>query len=303
MTDTAGEYGLRVDWWIDERADPEKSARAAAVYLRDLYRQFDDWPLALAAYNAGPNRIRRALADSGATTFWELYESAAIPKETRGYVPTFYATLLIASDPAAYGFELAPPVAIDAKRVELEGPVSLAFIAEATGIAEETLRDLNPGLRREIVPPGRAAIRVPTAAAEKLAPLASTLKNDDTHIALCTFTLRGGDTVKRIARAIGTTAETILAMNDLSSSSRVRAGDSLYLPVRSRDLGALLAASENERFYYAVQKGDTLYSIARRHNLTVEELRDLNDLVSHQKLHRGQRLRVTPPRTVTAGGM
>src|SRR6202008_1639899 len=96
MGETAREYGLRVDWWVDERADPEHSTRAAAAYLRDLYRQFNDWPLALAAYNAGPGRIRRAMNATGGTTFWELLENEAVPKETRGYVPTVFATLTIA---------------------------------------------------------------------------------------------------------------------------------------------------------------------------------------------------------------
>ena len=113
MPETAREYGLRVDWWVDERADPERSTRAAAAYLKDLYRQFNDWPLALAAYNAGPGRIRRAMASTGAATFWELLDAGAVPKETRGYVPTFFATLTIASDPATYGFRLGQPLDFD----------------------------------------------------------------------------------------------------------------------------------------------------------------------------------------------
>src|SRR5207248_753290 len=86
MAETAREYGLRVDWWVDERADPERSTRAAAAYLRDLYRQFNDWPLTLAAYNCGPGRVRRTLNEANATSFWQLLEAAALPKETRGNV-------------------------------------------------------------------------------------------------------------------------------------------------------------------------------------------------------------------------
>ena len=97
MPETARDYGLRVDWWVDERADPEKSAHAAAAYLNDLYRDFNDWPLALAAYNAGAGRIHRALESTGAQSFWDLYDDSAVPRETRGYVPTFYATLMIAT--------------------------------------------------------------------------------------------------------------------------------------------------------------------------------------------------------------
>src|ERR1051325_1762000 len=106
MPETAREYGLRVDWWVDERDDPERSTRAAAAYLKDLYRMFDDWSLALAAYNCGPGRVRDSLDANGATTFWELLDASALPKETRGYVPTFFATLLIASDPEPSGFIL-----------------------------------------------------------------------------------------------------------------------------------------------------------------------------------------------------
>src|SRR5712692_5678551 len=125
MPETAREYGLRVDWWVDERADPERSTRAAAAYLKDLYAHFQDWPLALAAYNAGPGRVDRALADNGAHSFWDLLEEAAIPRETRGYVPTFFASLIIASDPATYGFRLGDPVKADIKHIEVDGPLSL----------------------------------------------------------------------------------------------------------------------------------------------------------------------------------
>jgi membrane-bound lytic murein transglycosylase D len=301
MPDTAREYGLRVDWWVDERADPERSTRAAAAYLRDLYRQFNDWSLTLAAYNAGPGRIRRALESNNVSTFWQLSDLGAIPKETRGYVPTFFATLMIASDPSTYGFRLNDPADIDEKRVEVSGPLSLAYLAEAAQIDPALLASLNPALRRGIVPPGRVAIRVPSRAVETIAARAATLKNDDANVAICSFTLRGSDSIARIARAIGTTPETILAMNDVRSADRFHAGDSIYLPVRARELGNLLAHSSE--IYYAVAKGDTFYSIAKKHDLTVDELLELNDLRHTHKLHPGEKLRVTAGRTMTAGGM
>jgi len=303
MPETAREYGLRVDWWVDERADPERSTRAAAKYLKDLHRMFDDWSLALAAYNAGPGRVRRKLEETGATTFWELLEQSALPKETRGYVPTFFATLLIASDPASYGFELGEPVSDETKRVDVRGPVSLTYIAEAMGIDEEELKGLNPGLRRGVVPPGRAAVRVPAKSAESLAARADSLREEDAYIKYCSFTLRDGDSLARIARAIGAKPETILAMNNLDENDRVRKGDSLYLPVRARELGSLLAHSNDSTYYYAVKKGDTLYSIAKKNGLTVAELRELNDLGRNATLKKGQKLRVAAPRTATAGGM
>lgn len=300
MPETARDYGLRVDWWVDERADPERSTRAAAAYLKDLYRQFNDWPLALAAYNAGPGRIRRAMQSSGATTFWELLDDAAVPKETRGYVPTFFATLTIASDPATYGFRLGQPVDFDHKPVEVEGPLSLRYLASVGHVDEALLRELNPSLRQGIVPPGKATVRVPSKAADLVAARSATLKNEDANVAICSYTLREGESLKRLARSLGTDVDTLVAMNNLRSASAIGEGDSIYLPVRARELGALLGHSDA---YYAVKKGDTLYSIARSHSLTVDELLDLNELDSDHMLHPGERLRVTAPRALTAGGM
>ncbi len=300
MSDTAREYGLRVDWWADERADPERSTRAAAQYLKDLYRQFNDWALALAAYNAGPGRVRRALNDTGASTFWELSDRTVLPKETRGYVPTFYATIIIASDPATYGFRLSSSDKADIRRVELEGPLSLKYIARVAGVEEDIVRDLNPAFHHGVLPPGRSTVRLPAQAAQLVAEREANLRNDDVESPVCSFRLRDGDSIKRIARAIGTDVETILSMNKASPASRFGIGDAIYLPVRARELGAML---QQQDIYYAVKKGDTLYSIAKKHNLTVQDLRDLNDLDRRAKVHAGQSLLVSAPRILTAGGM
>src|SRR3954469_776023 len=300
MPETARDYGLRVDWWVDERADPERSTRAAAAYLKDLYRQFNDWPLALAAYNAGPGRIRRAMQSSGSVTFWDLLENEAVPKETRGYVPTFFATLTIASDPSTYGFHRGTPIDFDRSAVEIEGPLSLRYLASVAHVDEALLRDLNPSLRQGIVPPGKTTVRVPSKSAEAIAARAATLRNEDANVAICNYTLREGESLKRLARALGTDIDTLVAMNNLRSPNAIGEGDAVYLPVRARELGALLNHSDA---YYAVKKGDTYYSIAKSHNLTVDELLELNELEVEYKLHPGERLRVIAARTVTAGGM
>lgn len=302
MPATAREYGLRVDWWIDERADPELSTRAAARFLKDLHRMFGDWSLALAAYNCGPGRVRRTLENAGATTFWELLEKGLLPKETRGYVPTFYATLLIASDPEMHGFTLGKPTHSDDRQVEVDGPVSLAYIAESIGVGEDFLRELNPSLRHGVVPPGGASVRVPSKAAPTLAARAGSLREDDDYLKFCSFQVRKGDSVERLARAIGSKPATILAMNGKGNADRLRTGETIYLPVRARELSTLLQHSNDTEFYYAVRKGDTLYSIAKRNGLSVSDLRELND-IKDSTLRIGQKLRIAPPRTLTAGGM
>jgi membrane-bound lytic murein transglycosylase D len=303
MPDTAREYGLRVDWWVDERADPERSTRAAATYLKDLHRMFDDWSLALAAYNCGPGRVKRTLSESGMSTFWELLDAGLLPKETRGYVPTFYATILIASDPETYGFTLGDIREHDEKLVQVRGPVSLAYIAEAIGVEEDVLKEMNPALRRGVVPPGRASVRVPSRSADTLLARADTLRNEDAYLKFCSFQLRKGDSIDRLARAVGTKPETIRAMNNLEAEDRVNAGETIYLPARARELPTLLAHANDAEMFYAVRKGDTLFSVAKKHNLTVAELRNLNDLGKNATIKRGQKLRISSPRTLSAGGM
>jgi membrane-bound lytic murein transglycosylase D len=190
----------------------------------------------------------------------------------------------------------------DYESVEVEGPVSIKYLAEVASVDEAVVAELNPSLRRGMVPPGVHPVRVPIPAVPVIAERARTLKNDDANVRVCSFKLRGGETVQKLARKLGTDPDTILAMNALSASARLRAGDSIYLPVRARELGTLLDHSDDRSVFYAVRKGDTLYSIAKRHSLTVAELRELNDLRTNT-LRTGQKLRVARARAMTAGGM
>ncbi|HXI13881.1 MAG TPA: transglycosylase SLT domain-containing protein [Thermoanaerobaculia bacterium] len=290
MEATAREYGLRVDWWVDERADPEKSTLAAARYLRDLHRQFGDWPLALAAYNAGPGRIRRAMSQTGATTFWELSDMVAIPKETRGYVPTFYATVLITSDPPAHGFKLTEPEASQESQVRITGPVSLGFLAESAGLDEKTLQQLNPQLRRGLVPPGNIIIRVPAGAAGRFGSLGASIRDEDPSIRISSFTLRGGDSLESLADLLDLPVKDIVDINKPLSTRPAREGDSVYLPLRREELTTRLRGLTGHAAQYEVAGGDTLYSIATRHGMSVEELREANGLSSEAVIRPGDRL-------------
>lgn len=305
MPDTAREYGLRVDWWVDDRVNPSKSARAAAAFLRDLYREFQDWPLALAAYNAGPGRIRRALNSSGASTFWELLERKAIPKETRGYVPTFYATLMIVSDPPAYGFHLPAQrtETIELEPVEVTGPLSAQFLAEVSGVEADLMLTLNPEFRNGILPPGKVAVRVPRENAAAIRSKADTIHLEDPIVDVTRFTLRRGDTLSKLASALGVPAKEIMLMNSVNRDL-FRPGDSLFLPVSKLELSDRLssAGTTADRFH-RVEPGDTLYSIARRNGISVESLIDLNDLPEKHVLQPGERLRVKAGTALTSGGM
>src|SRR6185369_2765685 len=147
------EYGLRQTWWIDERSDPETSTRAAARHLKDLYEEFGDWYLAMAAYNSGPVRVQRALEKTGADNFWTLAEKRALPKETINYVPNILALTIIGKNPSKYGFSIASAAALETERVSVDKATDLRVIAEAIDVPVEQLRDLNTHVLRWTTPP------------------------------------------------------------------------------------------------------------------------------------------------------
>ena len=154
MRTTAIENGLRHDWYVDERSDPEKATHAAALYLKKLHDMFDgDWHLALASYNGGPGRVQRAMQRTGVDDFWSLCNKARrLPRETREYVPMILAAIVIARNPQGYGFDVQPDQPIESETLQLPGPVDLRRVAEWTGASIDTIQGLNPELRRWTTP-------------------------------------------------------------------------------------------------------------------------------------------------------
>lgn len=167
IASTGHAYGLRSDSWVDERRDPEKAATAAARYLRALHERTGDWHLALAAYNAGPGRITRALR-KGYASFWEMARSPGVlPRETRAYVPNVLAAAIVARYPEAFGFredEMEPLPWTEYEVVRIPRATSLALLARAAGVSVVELRELNPELRRGATPPRPYALKIPRAA-------------------------------------------------------------------------------------------------------------------------------------------
>ena len=167
MAPTARLYGLRVDRWVDERLDPEKSTVAAARYLNDLYVRYGTWELAQAAYNAGEVKIDRAIRRTGSTDFWDLSRSKYLRRETKDFVPAIQAAMVIGRDPGQYGFDTSPVAMPDVERVTVPASTDLRKLAATTGIPLQTLRSLNPVLIRGVTPPGRTwDVRVPNGSRE-----------------------------------------------------------------------------------------------------------------------------------------
>nr|MCK4408845.1 lytic transglycosylase domain-containing protein [Candidatus Eisenbacteria bacterium] len=151
-------HGLRVDWWIDERRDPEKATRAACTYLKELHQRFGSWELALAGYNSGEGRVERAQRKRpSCPDYWCL----DLPRETENFVPKFMATVLIGTNPSKYGFEIptaGTPLSYDT--IEITDAVDLQVIADATGTGYDEIKKLNPALRRWCTPPSSSATTV-----------------------------------------------------------------------------------------------------------------------------------------------
>jgi membrane-bound lytic murein transglycosylase D len=291
ISSTGRHYGLDVGSLVDERRDPERSTEAAVAYLSDLYDQFNDWYLALAAYNSGSGNVRRAIRRSGSQDFWILRRY--LPRETRNYVPAFIASVIVAKQPEKYGF--TPPVeaAWDFETIEVPDALDLQLLARESGIPLDELRELNPAIRRDLTPARSTTnLRLPpgtTAAAE--AVLSSTPR--DQWAPRMIHTVRSGDSLYAIARKYGSSVSAIRQANALRGSL-IRPGQHLIVPrfgteTRTTDRQPQRTADGG---VYIVQRNDTLWDIARGFSLSVDSLCAANGLSRYDVIRPGQRLNI-----------
>jgi membrane-bound lytic murein transglycosylase D len=251
---TGKRYRLEQNPWIDERRHPLKAARAAAEYLSFLYDTFGSWPLALAGYNCGEKAVQAALDQSGLKTFWELAQNGRLPAETRDYVPKFYATLKIVRDPLHYGFHFDPrDYTPKHETVAVPGGVKLAWLEKQTGVPESSLRMCNPELCQPVTPPG------------------------DSPYELCV--------------PIGT-GESVAAAVATCPLPEYKPAAKPPVPKNPVEAGSIVAAAPTTGSY-TVKPGDTWFSLARKHQCSVEALASLNGLKpSAQSLKTGQTLSI-----------
>lgn len=241
MAGTARRYGLRVDQWVDERLDPEKSTMAAAAYLRDLHQQFGSWALAKAAYNAGEVKITRAIRAVGSTDFWALSRSRFLRRETKEFVPAIHAATLIGRDPARYGFDLGEPEEAEIETIAVPPRTNLRVLSAASGMPFQTLRTFNPVLIKGITPPGVPyQLKVPADSGERIRTILSVRKHpvtrakaggggsrDGVHV------VQPGETVVSIAQQYGVTVAEVVRWNNLDTPDHIHPGDRLRVaPVR-----------------------------------------------------------------------
>jgi len=303
MSYTGNDYGLRQNFWVDERSDVEKSTRAAARYLKALHEMFGDWYLALGAYNWGPGRIERLLNRHGALSFWEMMDKDYLPQETFNYVPSILATIIIAKNPEKYGFhqvQYEAPLAFD--KVPMRGQLDLRVASELIGTEVQHLLELNPELVRGITPKDLDfSLRVPQGLGEELEeqlaqlPSSRWVRNES-------YQIRPGDTLASIARRRGMSKFSLASANDLTVRSRLKVGSELVIPAHLWMKPAFEAQTTlaTRTRMHRVRRGENLGSIARRYNISVAALRSWNRLGTRSVLRVDQRLVIRRPASARA---
>lgn len=305
MSGTGRRYALRIDQWIDERRDPVKSTVAAAMYLKELYGMFNkDWYLAAAGYNAGENKILRAIEMYNSRDFWQLSKGSYLKRETKEYVPRLLAAAIIAKDPAKYGFDdvayLAP---IELDSVMIPSQTDLELVARICGVPYQTIRDLNPELRRWCTPPDypNYELKIPKGKRALFEAEYAKIPADQRYTEKVLYTryrAHRRDTLASVARRFDTTPATIAELNHLGKKARLK-GRLLTVPVKPQEERVAEAHTpsdkgreENREFkkYYTVKKGDTLASLARRFNVSAKFLALWNNLKGRLALRPGKRI-------------
>lgn len=300
---TGTRFGLRQNWWYDGRRDVAMATKAALDYLQELNQMFGgDWLLALAAYNSGEGTVRRAIARNKAkglpTDFWSL----ELPKETRGYVPKLLAISNIVANPPANGV-LLPSIADEAflSRVEVGTQIDLALAAELAGLSVEEMYRYNPGFNRWATDPdGPHHLMLPI---EKVAAFEERLKEypETDRITWKRHDVARGDTLNSIARAYGTTVDVLKSANKIQGNN-LRTGQGLLIPVARHDQGEYALSAEQRlaktqntprgggKVQYVVQSGDSLWGIARKHNVPPASLAQWNGMAPRDALKAGATL-------------
>ena len=303
IASTGRMYDLEINTWIDERRDVEKATRASMRFLKDLYDDLGDWQLALAAYNCGPGGVRRARRRAGDPDgdFWEIRHK--LPRETRNYVPLYIATAMITMDPEKYGFP------IDSLNYEpeyiystftVEEPTNLAALARCAGITVDSLKALNPELRRDCTPPDMAyELKIPVGTTVNFQQRYALLTEEE-KTPWVEHTVRRRETLSTIARQYGVSSNDLAAINDISGyRRRVRRGQKLRIPVvnQGTDLAVVASAGDEQESdqpvktggaastgtakrteTHTVQRGESLGSIANRYGVSVADLREWNNI-------------------------
>ncbi len=306
---TGYKFGLKRNYYIDERLDPKKATNAAIAYLTELHKLFGDWTTALAAYNCGESRVLRTIRKQRINyldNFWDLYEQ--LPRETSRYVPRFLATLHIVNNLEKYNMVLDDSIGpVEYKTFTINKQVRLADIAKEIEVKTKTLKSLNPELRFALLPPEDYELKIPADSAELFLAKLETIKTSYSAPKRYAFhRVRRGETLSKIARKYRTSIRTISRLNNIGRRNIIIAGRRLkvpYLEPRSKKTVRIkpVIIPPGERIEYKVKSGDNLWIIARRYNTTTRKIMAASGINSTY-LYINQTLYIPSPKTIQAAG-
>jgi membrane-bound lytic murein transglycosylase D len=279
MSSRARGYGLHHNMWVDDRQDPEKSTRAAARHLKELYGQFGDWYLAMAAYNSGPGTVQSAVKRTGYADFWELYRRNVLPRETRNYVPIILAVAIMTKNPSQYGLDgVATQTPVPYDTVKLDYPVDLRLVAQCVNSTPTELQDLNPSLLRLSTPrEGKFDLRLPAGMKDQYESAIAAIPADK-RLWWRFHAVHSGDTLVALAHTYRVTARSIKEVNHLDSAE-LEADARLVIPMAAgTHLESDTATYARRITRYHVHKGDTVESVAENFGISPQMLRRWNGL-------------------------
>jgi membrane-bound lytic murein transglycosylase D len=279
MASRARGYGLQRNWWVDDRQDPEKATRAAARHLKDLFNQFGDWYLAMAAYNSGPGMVQSAVKRTGYADFWELYRRNVLPKETRNYVPIILAVTIMAKNPGQYGLdELVREKPIPYDSVKIDYAVDLRLVAECVDATAADLQDLNPSLLRMTTPKEGFDLHLPVGSKEKFLAAIAAIP-PEMRVWWRYHKVAQGDTITSLARTYRTTAKAIAEANSLDGQT-LQPDEKLIIPIPPGRHAADedLVAYSRRATRYKIRNGDTVETVADNFGVPPKMVRRWNHL-------------------------
>ena len=299
------QYGLRHDNSVEERFDPEKATRAAARHLKDLYIEFGDWYLAMAAYNGGPGRVARAIKRSGSRDYWAHSDQRLLRRETRNYVPIILAFAYITKNQHLYNLgtpDPAPPLTYDS--VPTNSEISFDLLADLTDSTPATIRQLNPALLRSSTPPFDYELRLPVGTANQFQDQIAYIP-EDKRADWRRRPLQEGETLAAVAKRYNVQEAEIAELNEIKETPD--AGTWLTIPAKTRielyggsgRAGGLLDAGTGR---YRIGRGDTLGAIASRFGVGVRQLMAWNGL-PNTRIRAGRYLNVRAPGSSSAAGI
>ena len=284
MYSTGKQYGLKRNWYIDERQDPVKSTRAAAKYFVDLYDEFEDWYLVLAAYNTGPGRLNRALNLHETSDYWQLY---SLPKDTKNYIPYYLSSAIILKNPEKYGFKIPRVSPLKYDIVTIEKSADLSVIAKSADTKVSTIKKLNPELRQPATPSnGPYVLNIPLGKKDSFYEKFNKIPDDEKFaVQNVEHRVKKGENLISIASKYRVLVADLQTINNISNKDFLSIGQRLKIPVKGG-----LYSNYPEKVVYKVRSGDTLGHIAEEYNTRASEIRKWNNMGGSSLIRPGQKL-------------